>query len=83
MYKELLHTFQHELTDDQRHVMFLRFLEEFSLRETAAILDKTVGNVKVIQIRALARLRNYLQRQPVKNLGFSPQVAGLPKISEA
>ncbi len=80
VYKQLLHAFQHELTDDQRHVIFLRFLEEFSLRETAAILDKTVENVKVIQIRALARLRRYLQRQPVKRPGFAPQVAGVHKI---
>lgn len=48
---------QHKLTDDQRHVIILRFLEEFSLRETAAIIGKDVNHVKVIQSRALAKLR--------------------------
>ena len=58
---------QHDLTSDQRHVIILRFLEEFSLRETAAILGKDVGHVKVIQSRALAKLRKvfeYDERKP-------------------
>lgn len=83
LYKQLMHAFQHELTDDQRHVIFLRFLEEFSLRETAAILGKTVENVKVIQIRALARLSKYIQRQPARKPGSFSPVASVPRISEA
>ena len=46
-----------DLTDDQRHVIILRFLEDFSLKETAAVLGKKVGSIKVIQNRAVARLR--------------------------
>jgi RNA polymerase sigma-70 factor (ECF subfamily) len=46
-----------DLTDDQRHVIVLRFLEGFSLKETAAILEKRLGSVKVIQNRAMARLK--------------------------
>lgn len=53
----LLRAIQHELTDDQRHVIILRFVEDFSLRETAAILGKATNHVKVIQNRALAKLR--------------------------
>ena len=49
-----------DLTNDQRHVVILRFMEGFSLKETAAILGKTVNNVKVIQNRALASLRRVL-----------------------
>ena len=49
-----------DLTDDQRHVVILRFMEGFSLKETAAIMGKTVNNVKVIQNRALASLRKVL-----------------------
>lgn len=49
-----------DLTDDQRHVVILRFMEGFSLKETAAIIGKTVNNVKVIQNRALASLRRVL-----------------------
>ena len=56
----LLDAMRNELTEDQRHVIVLRFLEEFSLNETADILGKGVGNVKVIQGRALAKLRKSL-----------------------
>jgi RNA polymerase sigma-70 factor (ECF subfamily) len=56
---------QHDLTEDQRHVIVLRFLEEFSLRETAAILGKEVNHVKVIQSRALAKLRQALESKDI------------------
>ena len=48
------------LTEDQRHVILLRFTEGFSLKETAAIIGKKVNNVKVIQNRAVAALRKAL-----------------------
>ncbi len=47
----------YDLTEDQRHVVLLRFVEGFSLKETAAITGKKVNNVKVIQNRAIAALR--------------------------
>jgi RNA polymerase sigma-70 factor, ECF subfamily len=50
----------HNLTEDQRHVLLLRFAEGFSLKETAAIMGKKVNNVKVIQNRAVAALRKAL-----------------------
>jgi RNA polymerase sigma-70 factor (ECF subfamily) len=49
-----------ELTEDQRHVIILRFLEGFSLRETAKIVGKQVNYVKVIQNRGIAALRKVL-----------------------
>ena len=49
-----------DLTEDQRHVIILRFLEGFSLRETADIIGKEVYNVKVIQNRGVAKLRKAL-----------------------
>lgn len=52
-----------ELTDDQRHVIILRFLEDFSLKETAQIVGKEVNNVKVIQNRGIAKLRKALEHQ--------------------
>ncbi|MBK9925924.1 MAG: sigma-70 family RNA polymerase sigma factor [Anaerolineales bacterium] len=52
-----------ELTDDQRHVIILRFLEDFSLKETAQIIGKEVNNVKVIQNRGVAKLRKALEHQ--------------------
>jgi RNA polymerase sigma-70 factor, ECF subfamily len=52
-----------ELSGDQRHVLLLRFQEDFSLQETARILGKNVGSVKVLQGRALAVLRRALDRR--------------------
>jgi len=49
-----------DLSEDQRHVIILRFLEGFSLRETADIMRKEVYNVKVIQNRGVAKLRKAL-----------------------
>lgn len=57
---------QSALTPDQRHVVILRFLEGFSLIETAAILGKEVGHIKVIQNRAIAVLRRALEEHIVK-----------------
>lgn len=51
------------LTANQRHVIFLRFVEEFSLFETAQIVGKEVSSVKAIQYRAIAKLRKVLDHQ--------------------
>jgi RNA polymerase sigma-70 factor (ECF subfamily) len=52
-----------QLTDDQRDVIILRFIEEMSLAEAAETLDKTVGAVKALQHRALASLARLLQQR--------------------
>lgn len=65
-----------ELTEDQRHVIILRFLEDFSLKETAQIIGKEVNNVKVIQNRGIAKLRKALEDQIDEDqLGAEEQVA--------
>ena len=61
MIQMILTAIHRDLNDDQRHVIILRFMEDFSLREIATILGKEVGHVKVIQSRALAKLRNVLE----------------------
>jgi RNA polymerase sigma-70 factor, ECF subfamily len=48
------------LTEDQQHVLALRFSQECSLEETARQVGKTVNAVKVLQFRALAALRRIL-----------------------
>lgn len=58
--KQMLQIIQSELTDYQRHVIFLRYMEGFSLRETAAILGKSVNIVKAAQNRAIGNLRKGL-----------------------
>ncbi len=54
------------LTEEQKHVIILRFLEGFDLRETAAILGKDINNIKVIQNRALAKLRESFSSAPIE-----------------
>jgi RNA polymerase sigma-70 factor (ECF subfamily) len=48
------------LTDEQRDVIIMRFLEELSLAEIAQTLGKTVGAVKALQHRGLASLARLL-----------------------
>ena len=45
-----------QLTDDQRDVLVLRFIEQMSLAEVAETMNKTVGAIKALQHRALASL---------------------------
>ena len=44
------------LTDNQQQVIILRFVEEMSLAQAAAVMGKTVGAIKALQHRALASL---------------------------
>lgn len=60
LFDAVIAAIKNDLTEDQRHVIILRFLEGFSLRETADIMGKQVYNVKVIQNRGVARLRKAL-----------------------
>jgi RNA polymerase sigma-70 factor (ECF subfamily) len=60
LFEAVILAIKNHLTEDQRHVIILRFLEGFSLRETAEIIGKEVYNVKVIQNRGVAKLRKAL-----------------------
>jgi RNA polymerase sigma-70 factor (ECF subfamily) len=80
MFELVLEMVQNDLTDDQRHVIMLRFLEEFSLRETAEILGKDINYVKVIQVRAIARLRRAFEYRDMKTAVSLP---GIRKLSKA
>jgi RNA polymerase sigma-70 factor (ECF subfamily) len=46
-----------QLTDEQQHVLALRFGQGYSLEETAATMNKNVNAVKALQFRALAALQ--------------------------
>jgi RNA polymerase sigma-70 factor (ECF subfamily) len=48
------------LPDNLRGVTVLRFIEELSVREVAEILGLSEGNVRVLQFRALKRLKGIL-----------------------
>ncbi len=45
-----------KLTDEQQHVIALRFGQGLSLAETAQLMEKSVGAIKALQHRALASL---------------------------
>jgi RNA polymerase sigma-70 factor (ECF subfamily) len=49
-----------QLTDDQQHVLALRFGQGYSLEETANFMNKNVNAVKALQFRALAALQREL-----------------------
>ena len=66
LFDAIFRAIRHNLTPDQRHVIILRFLEGFSLQETAVIIGKDVNNVKVIQNRAVAALRKALEHKVEK-----------------
>ena len=46
-----------QLTDEQQHVLALRFGQGYSLEETAEFLKKNINAVKALQFRALASLQ--------------------------
>ena len=52
-----------DLTEDQRHVIILRFLEGMDLKETAKVVGKSVNNVKVLQSRGIEKIRKVLGLQ--------------------
>ncbi len=49
------------LSSDQQRVILLRFAEELPLVEVARLMGKSEGAVKILQHRALNRLRKLLQ----------------------
>jgi RNA polymerase sigma-70 factor (ECF subfamily) len=80
LFEQIVHAIRNELTDDQRHVIILRFLEEFSLRETAAIIGITVDHVKVIQNRAIAALRKSLEGKGKRKVVSPPRLSNISKV---
>ncbi len=51
------------LTPDQRQVIVLRFLEDWSIEEIAEGMHKPVGSVKSLQHRAIASLKRLLAKE--------------------
>jgi RNA polymerase sigma-70 factor, ECF subfamily len=51
-----------ELREDYRNVLVFRFLSGLSPEETAAVMQRSVGAVRVLQHRALSALKELLER---------------------
>lgn len=49
------------LNDQQQQVIILRFIEGFSIAETAQIMRKSEGAIKALQHRSVQNLRRYLR----------------------
>lgn len=58
--RDRLRTALAELSERDREVLVLRYLEDLSVAEIAAVLGLTEGAVKMRQLRALERLRTIL-----------------------
>ncbi|MBN1139129.1 MAG: sigma-70 family RNA polymerase sigma factor [Anaerolineae bacterium] len=50
------------LTADQQQVVLLRFVADLSLQEVAHVMDKSIPAVKMLQLRALSSLREWVAR---------------------
>ncbi|MCU0495114.1 MAG: sigma-70 family RNA polymerase sigma factor [Chloroflexaceae bacterium] len=61
MAREELHRSLAHLTEHQRMVIWLRFIENFSVQEVAQRLGRTEGAVKALQHRALQTLARVLE----------------------
>lgn len=57
---QLLVLLKTELNAIQQHILLLRYLEKFSLNETALIVGKSLSNVTVTQNRAIRKLAQKL-----------------------
>jgi len=51
------------LPDNYREVLVLRFFESLSVAETAAALDCSVANAKVLQFRAMKKLQDIIENR--------------------
>lgn len=59
-----VHAALEKLPPDYKQVLELRFIQEFSVEETARILHKTNVSTRVLQYRALKKLETIYKRYP-------------------
>jgi len=57
------------LPDAQRQVIQMRFVEDRSIRDVAAALDRSEGAIKQLQLRAIDTLRKGIQERPQARSG--------------
>ena len=57
------------LPETQRQVIHMRFVEDRSIREVAAALDRSEGAVKQLQLRAIDNLRKSIEERPATRSG--------------
>jgi len=57
----------HKLTPGQQQVILLRFGEGLQIKKVSQIMGKSEGAIKILQYRAVRRLRSLLQREDRKD----------------
>lgn len=58
-----IHAAMDELTEPQRQVVWLKFIEGYSNAEVAAVVDRDENAVKSLQHRALAAMRRAIEKE--------------------
>lgn len=58
---ETVLTAMHEITDDQRNVLILKFVQNLTTKEVAKILGKRQGAIRALQMRGLQSLAKVLE----------------------
>jgi RNA polymerase sigma-70 factor (ECF subfamily) len=58
--QELTSAVQNDLTEEQKHVIILRFQEDLSLRETAHVPGRDINAIKSLQKRGILKLQKCL-----------------------
>lgn len=53
------------LTDEQKEVITLKFMEGYSNEEIAQIMKKSTGAIKALQFRALSALKNLIKNEKI------------------
>jgi RNA polymerase sigma-70 factor (ECF subfamily) len=64
-----------QLTEDQRQVIALKFVEGYENTEIATMLGKKEGAIRALQYRALRSLQVILEAEEVKRLEFGLGIA--------
>ena len=60
-----------QLTDEQRQVIALKFIEGFDNAEIAQMMNKKEGAIRALQYRALRSLQTILEAEEAKKLEFA------------
>lgn len=66
MLLERVYTSLHHLVDEQQEVIVLRFIEELTHKEIAAVMEKNEIAVRVLQHRAVRNLKKILDEKQVQ-----------------
>ncbi len=61
--KEIINASLNDLPEQYREVIELRFFKNMSLKEISGVMGKSVGAVKVLQFRAIQKLRNIVKEK--------------------